>query len=101
LPIPNTFYVTFDEATDGSLWYALEVLSANTTEWTGAVSNDWFNAANWCCNQVPGPMSKVVINNAKPNYPLVTANITINSLRVNTGAVFNVAPGVKVITQEQ
>jgi len=98
---PNTFYVTFNEATDHSLWYALEVLSANTTEWTGAVSNDWFNAANWCCGQVPEPTSKVVINNAKPNYPLVTADITINSLRVNQGAIFNVAPGVKVITQEQ
>jgi len=99
--VPNTFYVTFDEANDQSLWYALEVLSANTTEWTGAVSNDWFNAANWCCGQVPGPTSRVVINNGKPNYPLVTANITINSLRVNTGAVFNVAPGVEVITQQQ
>lgn len=98
--IPNTFYVTFDEATDHSLWYALEVLQANTTEWTGAVSNDWFNAANWCCGQVPGPASKVVINNAKPNYPLVTADITIYSLRVNPGAFFNVAPGVKVVAQE-
>lgn len=98
---PNTFYVTFDEATDQSLWYALETLPANTTEWTGAVSNDWFNAANWCCGQVPGSTSKVVINNGKPNYPLVTADITIYSLRVNPGAFFNVAPGVKVIAQEQ
>jgi hypothetical protein len=99
--IPNTFYVTFDESTDQSLWYALEALPANTIEWSGSVSNDWFNPANWCCGQVPGPMSKVIINNAKPNYPLVTADITIYSLRVNEGAIFNIAPGVKVIAQEQ
>jgi hypothetical protein len=98
---PNTFDVIFDESSDHSLWYALELLPTNTAEWSGAVSNDWFNPSNWCCGQVPGPMSKVVINNAKQNYPMVTANITIWSLRVNTGATFNVAPGVKVIAQGQ
>ena len=77
------------------------MLSSNATQWTGAVSNDWFNPANWCCGQVPGPMSKVVINNAKLNYPMVTADITIWSIRVNAGAVFTVAAGVKVITQGQ
>lgn len=96
---PNTFVVVFDQSTDHALWYALEVLAANTTEWTGAVNTDWFNAANWCCGLVPGPSSKVVINSGKPNYPLVTSNTTIWSLRVNAGAVFNVAGGVKVTAQ--
>jgi len=96
---PNTFDVVFDQSTDHTLWYALEVLATNATEWTGAVNTDWFNAANWCCGQVPGPLSKVVINSGKPNYPLVTSNTTIWSLRVNAGAVFNVAGGVNVIAQ--
>lgn len=99
--IPNTFYVTFDESTDQTLWYALESLPATTSEWTGAVSNDWFNEANWCCGKVPGPTSKVVINNAKPHYPMVTSDIKIYSLQVNAGASFHLAPGVQVITQEQ
>ena len=102
LPVStNTFDVSFDQSTDKTLWYGLEMLSSNTTQWTGAVSNDWFNSANWCCGQVPGPLSNVVINNGKPNYPMVTADIIIWSIRVNVGAVFNVAAGVKVTAQGQ
>jgi len=102
LPVStNTFDVSFDQSTDKTLWYGLEMLSSNATQWTGAVSSDWFNPANWCCGQVPGPLSNVVINNGKPNYPMVTADITIWSIRVNSGAVFNVAAGVKVTAQGQ
>ncbi|MEP7107948.1 MAG: carbohydrate binding domain-containing protein [Ferruginibacter sp.] len=97
--IPNTFDVIFDQSTEQSLWYAMEVLPSNTIEWTGAVSKDWFNAGNWCCGQIPGPASKVIINSGKVNYPLVTASVTIWSLRVNEGAVFNAAPGVTVFAQ--
>ncbi len=102
LPVStNTFDVLLDESVDKTLWYGLEMLQSNATQWTGAVSNNWFNPANWCCGQIPGPMSNVVINNGKPNYPMVTADITIWSIRVNTGAYFNVAAGVKVIAQGQ
>ncbi len=99
---PNTFDVTFDQQTDQTLWYALEVLPPNTIEWTGTVSNDWFNAANWSCNQVPGPLSKVIINSGKANYPIInSASVIIWSLQVNTGASVNVTSGFRLTTQGQ
>ena len=95
----NTFDVYFNQSSDQTLWYAIEVLPANTLEWTGAINSDWLNTGNWSCNEVPGPFTKVVINNGKPNYPLVATNVTIWSLKVSNGAVFNVATGVTVTTQ--
>lgn len=99
---PNVFEVAFDQQADKTLWYALEVLPANTIEWMGTVNSDWFNAANWSCGQVPGPLSRVVINNGKTNYPLINAaNVTIWSLRVGEGATVNIATGFQLITQGQ
>lgn len=65
-----------------------------TILWTGAVSNDWFDVRNWNLCELPGTTSDVVINGALPNYPLVTANVIIKSLTLNTGASITVATGV-------
>ena len=33
-----------------------------SNEWTGAVSNEWENSANWLCGIVPGQFEDVIIN---------------------------------------
>jgi hypothetical protein len=64
-----------------------------TVVWTGAVSNDWFDVRNWNLCELPGTTSDVVINGALPNYPLVTANVIIRRITLNTGASIIVATG--------
>jgi hypothetical protein len=67
--------------------------------WTGAVSTDWSNAANWCCGVVPTSTSDVQINGGLTNYPVIGNNVTINSLQLNPGATFNVATGFTLTVQ--
>jgi hypothetical protein len=70
--------------------------AAGTTEWTGAVSTAWSNTANWKCGLIPASTSEVIINGGKPNYPLVTSNLTVRKLTLNNGATINVSPGVVI-----
>jgi uncharacterized delta-60 repeat protein len=61
-----------------------------SNEWTGAVSNEWENPANWLCGTVPGSFEDVIINTGNV---LINSNVTINSLLVTTGAVLTVGGG--------
>ncbi|MDQ2772992.1 MAG: IPT/TIG domain-containing protein, partial [Bacteroidota bacterium] len=61
-----------------------------TFAWTGAVSTDWFNGANWSCGQVPTASSVVVIGSGASLYPIITgstAALALN-LTVQSGATF-------------
>jgi hypothetical protein len=51
--------------------------------WTGAVSTDWSNAANWNPAAVPTATSNVTIG-AAPNQPTLTADATVNSVVIST-----------------
>lgn len=62
--------------------------------WTGTVSTDWFDVRNWNLCELPGPTSDVIINGALPNYPVVTANVTIKSIALNPVATMTVVTGV-------
>ncbi|MEI9809554.1 MAG: hypothetical protein WDO16_17735 [Bacteroidota bacterium] len=62
--------------------------------WEGTVSNAWDNPANWNCNSLPDTNTDVIVNGGKVNYPQVSSNITIRSLRMNPGSSANVNPGV-------
>jgi hypothetical protein len=64
--------------------------------WTGEVSGDWSDAANWSCHLVPGKNTDVVVNLGSKNYPLVDHNITIGSLYVQPGASFTIKSGFTV-----
>lgn len=70
------------------------ISTTGTMTWTGAVSTDWFDVRNWANCEIPGPTSNVVINGSLPNYPNVSANVTINSLTLNTGSSLTAATGV-------
>jgi hypothetical protein len=68
--------------------------TTGTITWTGAVSTNWFDVRNWSVCEIPGPTSNVVINSGMPNYPNVSASVTINRLTLNTGSSMTVATGV-------
>jgi hypothetical protein len=61
-----------------------------SNEWTGAVSSEWENPANWLCGTVPGSFEDVIIN---AGNVLINSNVTINSLLVMPGAVLTVGGG--------
>ena len=50
--------------------------------WTGAFDTNWFNLANWNCNQLPSATSHVIISRDVPNYPYVTGDHVIASLKL-------------------
>jgi hypothetical protein len=62
--------------------------------WTGAVSNEWNNAANWSCNIIPNENIDVVIDSGVTNHPYITTNTIVKSLKVHAGVSVTVASGV-------
>ncbi|MDO9375650.1 MAG: hypothetical protein Q7T76_14620, partial [Ferruginibacter sp.] len=61
--------------------------------WTGADNTDWALASNWSCGFVPDQYTEVVIPGGLTNYPVVSADTTIKSLRVYPGASGRLATG--------
>ena len=48
------------------------------TFWTGAVSNDWFNAGNWSSNAVPTASTNIIIPTGITNMPFITNTTVAN-----------------------
>jgi hypothetical protein len=95
----GAYTVTFTNATTGCINTAtatVNVIPADTFEWTGAVSTDWTNAANWFCGGVPTINSKVIIRNGITNYPVVNLNVEIKSLTLRTGATVTIGTGFEL-----
>jgi len=65
-----------------------------TYNWTGNVSTDWGNPANWSSNMVPNLLSDVVIPAERPRYPTINFSTQINSLTVSPGTGINTAAGI-------
>jgi len=65
--------------------------------WTGmAGTNNWEDAGNWSCQQVPSIHSNVQINNVTVN---INSNVTVYSLNLNPSARLSVtAPNTLIIT---
>lgn len=74
-------------------------LSAQTTQWNGSQSSDWFNPGNWN-NGVPGPNHTAVIGwfSLSNHEPVIGANTRFYKLDIrNTRAVLvTVAQGAEV-----
>jgi len=65
--------------------------AANFT-WLGAVpgnETDWNQNMNWVGGVVPTSISNVLIPSGRVYYPTVPANISINSINIENGAVVN------------
>ena len=58
--------------------------------WTGAVSTDWSNPANWCSNTVPISTTDVVVPSGVANMPFTSAAVVINNLNLQPGTVLNI-----------
>ncbi|MGB3008176.1 MAG: hypothetical protein WBC06_16805 [Chitinophagaceae bacterium] len=84
--IPNVAY------TDGYAWVQGICSSASLT-WIGSVSSAWENPLNWSCGIIPIASSEVVISTGSPFFPVISSNISIKKVTVNTGASLTVSPG--------
>jgi len=66
--------------------------------WTGAVDTDWNNTGNWSGNVVPSSLDDVTINGGATFYPVITTNITCNSLTLSSGAALIINAGTFNVT---
>lgn len=67
----------------------LSVWTTGGGTWTGAVSSDWHNAANWC-GGVPTATTDVFISGPSvsvPNQPEISASATCRNITLYTGAI--------------
>ena len=62
---------------------------AEDKTWTGAVSNDWNNPANWQENSIPGSSDNVNIPSGTPNCELPSASVVCGSVTNNGTLVGN------------
>jgi hypothetical protein len=71
------------------------VALANKT-WTGAVDNQWSNAANWSPAGVPAATDSVVIP-ISPNNPALGAIATVANIYINAGATLTLTSGAAAL----
>jgi hypothetical protein len=76
--------------------FATVVLEVAT--WTGTVSNDWHNAANWNIAKVPTANTHVIVPTSTPNPCVVSgADATAASLQVRVGGTLQVINSRKIL----
>ncbi|WP_448518598.1 T9SS type A sorting domain-containing protein [Rhodoflexus sp.] len=63
-------------------------IAGATTTWTGNISSDWNNCANWTSG-VPDVITNVTIPSPAPHWPTLPGNVTINRIVTNAGAQIN------------
>ncbi|MEO6550639.1 MAG: S8 family serine peptidase [Ferruginibacter sp.] len=64
--------------------------------WKGTMSNNWFTATNWSCGVTPDANTDVIIPVGAITYPLVNANTSVKSIRVQPGGIITVAAPAKL-----
>jgi len=64
--------------------------------WNGAVSNDWFNTANWTPASTPGPLDTAVITNGSP---VVGTATIVGSVNLAGNATLYATAGLTVSNQ--
>jgi hypothetical protein len=66
--------------------YTNVVSTTSSGQWTGNVSTDWANAANWCSGTLPTAVTDVVITAGAARMPNISTSVNSRSLTVNNGA---------------
>lgn len=69
---------------------SIHLPAINEAEWTGAVSTNWEDPANWLCNQIPASNAEVIINSGNVT---INSNVIIQGLYVKPGASLKVNAG--------
>jgi hypothetical protein len=84
-----------DFATEGE---AASLLDCNEfIGWTGAINNNWHNAANWSCGEIPGPQHKVYIPEGRPRYPNINGTVSILRLELQPNAMVGLLQNARLI----
>lgn len=65
-------------------------------QWTGAVSTDWHDPANWNCSTIPDAETDVLIPGGLVNYPSITTAAFTKSITSFPGALVIVQPGASL-----
>ncbi len=74
--------------------YTTVVSSTNQGQWTGNISTDWANAANWCSGIVPSATTDVIITAGAARMPVIITTGVCRNLTINaTASVTNSATG--------
>lgn len=64
--------------------------------WTGATNTDWFTISNWSCGTIPDQYTDVVVPSGLTNYPVLTANAAVKSIRLQAAVSFNINNGANL-----
>ena len=89
----GTYTVTYTVAAAGGCTQYqtstnLSIVTAGT--WTGAVSTDWNNSANWLCGAIPTSSINALLAGGLPNYPVITGTTSVRDISIATGASLTV-----------
>ena len=90
--VPPGTYRLIATNTTGCTDTAFANIILEVATWTGTVSTDWNNAANWNTGIVPSLRTHVIVPSGTPNICTVgaTTNAFMASLQVRSGAKMNV-----------
>jgi hypothetical protein len=67
--------------------------------WSGTISSEWENPANWSCNKVPDGYTDVIVNGGTLFNPIVNSNAFVRSIAFGPNADWTVnAPYIFTIT---
>jgi len=66
-------------------------VSGTGRSWSGAVSTDWSVGGNWVGGLVPAAADSVIVPTGVPNFPVLTAPVTVSNVTVADGATLNLA----------
>lgn len=64
--------------------------------WTGAVSTDWYNSANWRCGNVPDPETDVVIRAATRQPVISTGTASAKSIYIASSAQISLSSTLEI-----
>jgi len=65
-------------------------LTVNPNAWTGAISTDFSNPANWCAGTVPTAAANISIPSGVANMPKLSSFVMMNNLDLATGATIDI-----------
>lgn len=94
----STVYIRWRSVSDVSVFYAgwniddiaIAGVFSPVTNWTGAESTDWGNAANWSGGDVPTSVSNVYVESTA-NRPIITGTAVCNEIIIRENASLEVA----------
>ncbi len=96
-PLVTTLY-TATATTGGCTRTGTSNVIISNGSWSGTVSSDWNNAANWLCGGIPTSASNVTIPAGTPNNPIINATGagSVNNITVAAGATLTIS-GVGIL----